>query len=56
MENSNVAPKASRVIQMSEQTKSKLTAVANKLKGRELFAHKIELAKKSLAGLKSLPI
>jgi hypothetical protein len=52
MENS----KAFKVILMSEQTKSKLSLVADKLKGRELFAHRIELAKKSLKGLKSLPI
>ena len=56
MENSKSFPKASKVIQMSEETRLKLSVIAEKLKGRELFADKIEAAKKSLKDIKSLPI
>ncbi|MFL5763209.1 MAG: hypothetical protein ACJ77K_04645 [Bacteroidia bacterium] len=56
MENEKTSSKASKVISMSESTKAKLSEVADKLKGRELFAKKIELAKKSLSEIKSLPI
>lgn len=47
---------ASKVISMSEKTKTKLSVVADKLKEKELFADKIELAKISLSDLSSLPI
>jgi hypothetical protein len=48
--------KASRVIPMSAKTKEKIATVAASLKGKELFTDKIELAKKTLSELKSLPI
>lgn len=49
-------PKTSKVIAMSAKTKEKITTVANNLKGKRLFADKIELAKEALSDLKSLPI
>ena len=48
--------KASKVISMSAKTKEKIATVAASLKGIELFTPKIELAKKTLSELKSLPI
>ncbi|MFH7011956.1 hypothetical protein ACHRV5_08770 [Flavobacterium sp. FlaQc-52] len=48
--------KASKVIVASAATKEKITETANTLKGKELFTDKIELAKKNLTDLKSLPI
>jgi hypothetical protein len=48
--------KASRVITMTAKTKEKIATVAASLKGKELFTDKIELAKKTLSELKSLPI
>lgn len=48
--------KASKVISMSAKTKEKIATVATTLKGKELFTDKIELAKKTLSELKSLPI
>lgn len=47
----------SKVIPMSAETKTRLVAVAEKLKDRELFPHKkIEAAKKALSKIKTLPI
>jgi hypothetical protein len=48
--------KTPKVIAMSAKTKGKIAGIAASLKGKELFADKIELAKKSLRNLKSLPI
>lgn len=48
--------KASKVIVTSTIIKERIATVANNLKGKELFTDKIELAKKSLSDLKSLPI
>jgi hypothetical protein len=45
-----------KVIATSEVAKEKMTTVANNLKGKELFTDKIELAKRNLSDLKSLPI
>ena len=45
-----------KVIATSAVAKEKMTTVAKNLKGKELFTDKIELAKKSLSDLKSLPI
>lgn len=56
MKKSKTTLKASKVISMSEKTKSKLTIIADRLKGKELFADKIELAKKSLSNVETLPI
>jgi hypothetical protein len=48
--------KASKVIATSAVNKEKIASVANQLKGKELFSDKIELAKRTLSELKSLPI
>jgi hypothetical protein len=48
--------KASKIIAMSATTKEKIAVIANCIKGKELFVDKIELAKKTLSELKSLPI
>lgn len=56
MTNMNKASDAYKIIQMSAETKVRLTDAAEKLKDRELFAHKIEDAKKTLSKIKSLPI
>jgi hypothetical protein len=56
METTKTTVKASKVISMSAKTKEKIVAVAAALKSKELFTNKIELAKKTLSELKSLPI
>ena len=56
METTKTTVKASKVISMSAKTKEKIATVAASLKGKELFTDKIELAKKTLGELKSLPI
>jgi hypothetical protein len=56
MKKSITTLKASEVISMSEKTKLKLAAIADRLKGKELFADKIEIARKSLSDIQSLPI
>ncbi len=56
METTKTTVKASKVISMSAKTKERITTVAASLKGKVLFADKIELAKKTLSELKSLPI
>jgi hypothetical protein len=56
MESTKTTVKASKVISMSDKTKEKITAVAASLKGKDIFIDKIELAKKTLSELKSLPI
>ncbi|GAB5399810.1 MAG: hypothetical protein Aureis2KO_13950 [Aureisphaera sp.] len=48
--------KAKKVISMSNATKERISAVAKDIKGKELFPEKVDLAKKSLRHLKSLPI
>ena len=44
------------VIPMSVKTKERIAAVADSIKGKEFFTDKIELAKKALSELESLPI
>lgn len=56
MKTAKTTVKASKVISMSATTKEKIAIVATSLKGKELFADKIALAKKTLSELKSLPI
>ncbi len=56
MKATNKTSKDSKVIAMSAKTKGRIASIAASLKGKELFADKIELAKKSLRNLKSLPI
>ncbi len=48
--------KSAKVISMSAKTKEKIGIVANNIRGKELFSDKIELAKRTLSDLKSLPI
>jgi hypothetical protein len=56
MKKSKTPLKASEVIAITEKTKLKLSAIADKLKDKVLFADKIELSKKSLSNVTSLPI
>ncbi len=39
-----------------KSTKKKLVTISNELNGKELFSKKVEQAKKTLIGLKTLPI
>lgn len=48
--------KASKVLSMSKTTKDRISSIAKDIKGKELFPEKIELAKKTLSKIKSLPI
>ena len=48
--------KTTKIISMSYATKKKISKVAEEINGRNLFTEKIELAKKTLENLKSLPI
>ena len=46
---------ASKVIRMTKSSESKLQIVASNLKNKELFSEKINIARKSLQGIQSLP-
>lgn len=48
--------KATKVLPMSKATKSKISGIAKNIKGKELFPEKVDLAKRTLGRLKSLPI
>lgn len=48
--------KKANIISMSKATKKKIAEVADEINGKNLFTDKIELAKKTLQNLKSLPI
>lgn len=56
MEQKKQILKATKVISMSKSTKEKISVIAKDIKGKELFSEKVELAKKTLGNLKSLPI
>jgi hypothetical protein len=56
MEQKKQILKATKVLSMSKSTKDRIALVAKDIKGKELFSEKIELAKKTLSNLKSLPI
>ncbi|NOQ73552.1 MAG: hypothetical protein GQ574_16215 [Crocinitomix sp.] len=56
MEQKKQILKATKVLSMSKATKEKLARVAKELKGKELFPEKVDLAKKTLSRIKSLPI
>lgn len=56
MKNKKTTIKSPKVISMSARTKERINVVASTLKGKDLFTEKIELAKKTLSELKSLPI
>jgi hypothetical protein len=51
-------PKAptSATLPMSAATKQRLTAVAKRLEGQELFPEKVARAKQAFKGLKTLPL
>jgi hypothetical protein len=52
----NKTLKEANIISMSSETKKRISEVANEINGRNLFTEKIELAKKTLEHIKSLPI
>lgn len=56
MERKKQILKASKVLSMSQTTKYRITNIAKDIKGKELFPDKVDLAKKTLSNLKSLPI
>lgn len=56
MRKDNKTLKEANIISMSSETKKKISEVANEINGRNLFTEKIELAKKTLEHIKSLPI
>lgn len=48
--------KAAKITSIPEKTQERIAAVAKDIQGKELFSAKVELAKKTLSNLKSLPI
>ncbi len=56
MKTENTTLKAFEVISMSDKTKEKIAKVAVSIHDQELFTDKIELTKKTLSEIKSLPI
>ena len=48
--------KATKVLSISKKTKDRILAVAKDIDDKELFPEKVEIAKKTLSKLKSLPI
>ena len=48
--------KATKVLSMSKTTKERISIIAKNIKGKELFPEKVDLAKRTLSKLKSLPI
>ncbi|MFT5823989.1 MAG: hypothetical protein ACI8ZM_005255 [Crocinitomix sp.] len=56
MEQKKQILKASKVLAMSKSTKEKIARVAKDIQGKELFPEKINLAKKTLSKIKSLPV
>lgn len=44
------------IIYMSEATKERISKASDEINGKDLFTDKIELAKKTLQDVKSLPI
>ncbi|MBC3759059.1 MULTISPECIES: hypothetical protein [Hyunsoonleella] len=56
MERKKQILKAKKVLSMSKSTKKRISVIAKDIKGKELFPEKVDLAKKSLSNLKSLPI
>lgn len=56
MEKDKKMENTTNIISMSNATKKKISKVADEINGKNLFTEKIELAKKTLQNLKSLPI
>jgi hypothetical protein len=48
--------KSSEVLPMSESTKARIEEVAKAIKGKDLFKNKVEIARKNLSNVKSLPL
>lgn len=48
--------KASKVLSVSAESKKKMEVVAKKIGRKSLFPEKVALARKTLSGVKSLPI
>lgn len=56
MERKKQILKATKVLSMSKATKERISSIAKDIKGKELFPEKVDLAKRTLSKLKSLPI
>ena len=56
MERKKQILKAKEIISMSKSTKERISTIAKDIKGKELFPEKLDLAKRTLSKLKSLPI
>ncbi|MEN8191473.1 MAG: hypothetical protein ABFS12_01570 [Bacteroidota bacterium] len=56
MEQKKQILKATKVLSMSKSTRERISIIAKDIKGKELFSEKVNLAKKTLSNLKSLPI
>ncbi|WP_431106877.1 hypothetical protein [Winogradskyella poriferorum] len=56
MERKKQILKATKVLSMSKTTKERISSIAKDIKGKELFPEKVDLAKRTLSKLKSLPI
>lgn len=56
MERKKQILKATKVLSMSKTTKERISSIAKDIKGKELFPEKIDLAKRTLSKIKSLPI
>lgn len=56
MERKKQILKATKVLSMSKTAKERISSIAKDIKGKELFPEKIELAKRTLSKIKSLPI
>jgi hypothetical protein len=56
MERKKQILKAKKVLSMSKSTKERISTIAKDIKGKELFPEKVDLAKRTLSKLKSLPI
>ena len=56
MERKKQILKATKILSMSQTTKNRISNIAKDIKGKELFPEKVNLAKKTLSKLKSLPI
>ncbi len=48
--------KSVKIIPMSKEAEDRISVLAEELKGKVLFPEKVEEAKRSIKGLKSLPI
>lgn len=56
MERKRKILKAHKVISISKKTKSRISIIAENIKGKDLFPEKVNAAKRTLSKLKSLPI